>query len=101
MEERNAPLLGLWGWLVLVGMALVALGVLVSVLSHIGDLDGEDVAPVLFNTLGVILASMALGLAGLFVRGQSTGVRVALVIAGAYLMLAHNGTTLINFLLRF
>lgn len=88
MADEAKPMLGLWGWLVLVGLGLVALARIISLTTNLGDLDGEDVAPVLFSSLGSILASLALACAGLFQRSASLGIRVALLLGGCYFLLA-------------
>lgn len=88
MAEETKPMLGSWGWLVLVGLGLVALARIIALTTNLGDLDGEDVAPVLFSTLGSTLAALALAGAGLFQRTASPGVRIALLLGGCYFLLA-------------
>ena len=94
MEERNAskPELGLWGWLVLVGFGLIALGRLISLMTHFDDVDGGDRAPLLFAVLGGILLSGALVGAGLFLRAVSLPIRVALVLGGSFLLMQDSSS---------
>jgi hypothetical protein len=80
------PFLGLFGWLVAAALALLALARLLALLADIGDMPGEDVAHNLFHVLGIILAGIGLGAAGLFGRGMAPGIRTALVIGGAYFL---------------
>lgn len=88
--SRPEPFLGLWGWLVAVGLALVAVARLISLFSNINDMSNEDVAPALFSTLGSLLAALALAAAGLFSK-SSPGLRVALLLGGCYFLLGSGG----------
>lgn len=87
-NNRPEPFLGLWGWLVAIGLALVAFAHLIRVLSGLGDLPNEDVAPVLFSAIGSILAGLSLAAAGLWGKSPSAGIRVALLLGGCYFMLS-------------
>lgn len=97
--SRSAPFLGLWGWLVAIGLGLVALASLISLLTNLPNLDGEDVAPTLFRVVGGLLAALALAAAGLFLRDVNPGIRVALVLGGCYFLLGSGSlASLLSFL---
>lgn len=87
---QRTPNLGLWGWLIVVGLALVALATLIRLLSNLGDLPNDEVAPAVFGTLGHLVAALALVAAGLWWAGGSAGIRTALLLAGCYFMLTTN-----------
>ena len=94
MEARNAahPEFGLWGWIILAGFGLLALGRLISLLAHFDDVDGADRAPLLFSVVGAILLSGAMLGAGLFLRSASLAIRAALVIAGSFLLVSDTSS---------
>jgi hypothetical protein len=86
------PELGLWGWLVLVGFAMVALSRIITLFAHLDDVDSADRAPVAFAVLGSIVISAGLVGAGLFLRAVSLAIRVALVIGGCFLLLSDSSS---------
>jgi hypothetical protein len=78
-------------WLVAaVGVGLLCLGRLLLLLSYITDLEGEMVAPALFDVFGVLALAIGLALAALLQRGLSTGVRTALMLGAGYFAVSNN-----------
>ena len=89
--DRAAPAHAGPFWLVAaIGIGLLCLGRLLLLLSYITDLEGEMVAPALFDVFGVLALSVGLALAALLQRGLTTGVRAALMIAAGYFAVSNN-----------
>jgi hypothetical protein len=78
-------------WLVAaIGVGLLCLGRLLLLLSYITDLEGEMVAPALFDVFGVLALAIGLVLAALLQRGLSTAVRAALMLGAGYFAVSNN-----------
>ncbi|HJQ93851.1 MAG TPA: hypothetical protein VJ874_06155 [Candidatus Thermoplasmatota archaeon] len=75
---------GLFWVVAAIGIGLLCLGRLLSFFSYVGDLDGEDVAPAVFNVFGVLGLAVGLALAAVLQRGLSTGVRAALILGAGF-----------------
>ena len=82
---------GLFWVVAAIGVGLVCLGTLLSFFSYVGDLDGEDVAPAVFNVFGSIALSVGLALAAVLQRGLSTGIRTALLLGAGYFAIGGGG----------
>lgn len=75
---------GLFWVVAAIGIGLLCLGRLISFFSYMGDLDGEDVAPAIFNVFGTIALAVGLALAAVMQRGLSTAVRTALILGAGF-----------------
>lgn len=89
-------------WVVVaVGVGLLALGALIQFFTIVGDVDGEDIAPLLFATFGAIAVSIGFALAAVLQRGLPLAIRAALLIAGAYFATGAGSFALISGFGRF
>ena len=88
VSVKPSPFLGTFGWFVIIGMLLVGLGTLVAFANDIDEVQDEDVIPAVLRGVGTLAVAGGLAMAGLFARELALTLRTALVIAGAYFLLA-------------
>lgn len=91
VSMKKSPFLGMFGWILLLGLAMVGLGALITFSSGLGDMQGEDVLPALLRGLGTLAVAAALAGAGLFAKELAISIRTALLIAGSYFLLSAVG----------
>lgn len=93
LSLKASPFLGAFGWFVLAGLALVGLGTLLAFANDVDEVADEDVLPAVLRGVGTLAVAGGLACAGLFARELALTLRTALVIAGAYFLLAGSSVS--------
>lgn len=93
ISVKNSPFLGGFGWLVIIGLAVVAIGSVLAFAVDAGEVADEDMGPALLRGFGTLAVAAGLAGAGLFARELALTIRTALVIAGAYFLLAGSSVS--------
>lgn len=93
ISVKTSPFLGGFGWLVIIGLGLVGLGTVLAFAMDLDEVPDEDVGPALLRGLGTLAVAGGLAGAGLFARELALTIRTALVIAGAYFLLAGSSVS--------
>lgn len=93
ISVKNSPFLGGFGWLVLIGLGLVAIGTVLAFAVDVDQLSDGEVGPAFLRGFGTLAVAAGLAGAGLFARELALPIRTALVIAGAYFLLAGSSVS--------
>lgn len=80
-----------WTLLAIGCVALLGLARLLTFFTHFGDVPNRDQLAALLGILGVVGFGVALPTIGLYQNGLGPGARVALIIAGAFLLVSGTG----------
>ena len=86
MSVKGAPFLGGFGWLLVIGLAMLAIAAGLGFANDVGNLRGEDIGFALLRGFGSLAVAAALCGAGLFSRELAISIRTALIIAGTYFL---------------
>lgn len=90
---KRTPFLGGFGWLAIIGLSLVSVGTVLAFMNDMDRVSDEDIAPALLRGIGTLLVAGGLVGAGLFARELALPLRTALLIAGAYFLLAGSSVS--------
>lgn len=91
ISVKRSPFLGGFGWLLIIGLGMVAVAALLTFVMDVDRLSNEEIVPAFLRGFGVLAVAAALAGAGLFAKELAITVRVALVIAGSYFLLSAAG----------
>jgi hypothetical protein len=91
ISVRRSPFLGGFGWILLIGLGMVAVATLLAFVMDVGELPSSDVVPALLRGFGILAVCTGLAGAGLFAKELAIPVRVALLIAGTYFLVSAAG----------
>ncbi|HJQ93852.1 MAG TPA: hypothetical protein VJ874_06160 [Candidatus Thermoplasmatota archaeon] len=86
MSVKGSPFLGGFGWLLVIGLAMLAIASGLGFANAIGGMRGDDVGFALLRGFGSLAVAAALCGAGLFSRELAISIRTALIIAGTYFL---------------
>jgi hypothetical protein len=87
MSVKSAPFLGGFGWLLVIGLAMLAIAAGLGFANDVGNLQGDDIGFALLRGFGSLAVAAALCGAGLFSRELAISIRTALIIAGTYFLI--------------
>ncbi len=87
MSVKASPFLGGFGWVLVIGLAMLAFAAGLRFANDIGNLQGDDIGFALLRGFGSLAVAAALCGAGLFSRELAISIRTALIIAGTYFLL--------------
>lgn len=93
ISVKRSPFLGGFGWLVIIGLTVVALGTILAFAVDLDNVTNEEMGPALLRGFGTLAVAAGLAGAGLFARELALPIRTALVIAGAYFLLAGSSVS--------
>jgi hypothetical protein len=88
MSVKGSPFLGGFGWVLLIGLVMVALAAVMNFVTDIGGMAGDEVGLALLRGFGTLAVAAAFCGAGLFSRELSLGIRSALIVAGSYFLVS-------------
>lgn len=86
MSVKGAPFLGGFGWVLVIGLSMLAIAAVLGFANDIGNMQGDDVGFALLRGFGSLAVAAALCGAGLFSRELAISIRTALIIAGTYFL---------------
>ena len=87
MSVKSSPFLGGFGWLLVIGLAMLAIAAGLGFANDVADMRSEDVGFALLRGFGALAVAVALCGAGLFSRELAISIRTALIIAGTYFLI--------------
>ena len=91
ISVKGSPFLGGFGWVLVIGLAMVAIAAVLGFVDDLGEMRGDQVGMALLRGLGSLAVAAAFCGAGLFSRELALGIRTGLIIAGAYFLLSAAG----------
>jgi hypothetical protein len=86
MSVKASPFLGGFGWVLVIGLAMLAIAAGLGFANDVGRMSGDDVGFALLRGFGSLAVAAALCGAGLFSRELAISIRTALIIAGTYFL---------------
>jgi hypothetical protein len=92
LSVKGAPFLGGFGWVLLIGLAVVAIGAMMTFATEVGDRETGELGLSVLRGFGTLAVAAGFCGAGLFGRELAIGIRTALIIAGTFFLLAAAGT---------
>lgn len=91
LSVKGAPFLGGFGWVLLIGLVMLALAAVLSFAGDVGRMESDEVGLALLRGCGVLAVAAAFCGAGLFGRELAISIRTALLIAGTYFLVSAVG----------
>jgi hypothetical protein len=91
LSVKGAPFLGGFGWVLLIGLAVVSIGAVMTFANEVGGKGTDELGLSILRGFGTLAVAAGFCGAGLFARDLAISIRTALIIAGTFFLLAAAG----------